>query len=390
MATHKYKVGDQFVFKGYSDAVDDEILRKGDVVTVIALGEDTDSYAVSTEDGRKDEAFFPEELTPADVDDTVENSEQEQEPEQETKKTATKSKKSTAKKSTKAKAKKTAANKSTKAKKTAANKSTKAKKTTEAKDRDTVEAEESSSDVAKVGEHKALKDVSVPRIVQTAKKLDSRAEESYFELGAVLMEIEEQHAYEAMGYGGPGGFRDFCENELAIGYRRARYYMEIRQKADELGLTAADFASIGWTKIRVMLPYLNEDNVTDLFSKAKRLSRAGLEAQIKQEFLDPEERSLREKVKKVTFKFTALAHEADTIQNILEAAKERTEDGTLDAAFSLIVTEWGVMNENTGVTVEDMVAYIEQRFGVRVAVMDDAERLSPVENDTDDNVSVDA
>lgn len=135
-------------------------------------------------------------------------------------------------------------------------------------------------------------DVVAPNpIIATAQHVENlnqlAAEEEFFE----IVESTEFNTFRlggviaAMMTNGWTGefdtFRDYCEQKLGIGYRKAMYFANIYTTLVELDVGWDKVKSIGWTKLREILPALTGENVDAWVEKAQAMTVLQLNAAVK-------------------------------------------------------------------------------------------------------------
>lgn len=103
--------------------------------------------------------------------------------------------------------------------------------------------------------------------------LRERAEQTYFELGAILSLIRRKGWFAEYG-----SFKKYVQREFGKGgYRSALHFLQIYEAAAEIGLSHASFKHLGWTVMRLLVPILTKDNAADWIALAGRKSRRELE-----------------------------------------------------------------------------------------------------------------
>jgi hypothetical protein len=98
-----------------------------------------------------------------------------------------------------------------------------------------------------------LKEVEARKLVT---ELREGADFGFFKLGGVLSVIQSNNWIEPHGT-----FRDFVENEHGLNYRRAMYYIGIYNGLVESGIPWDEVKSLGWTKLKEIVPVLTKANV---------------------------------------------------------------------------------------------------------------------------------
>jgi hypothetical protein len=103
-----------------------------------------------------------------------------------------------------------------------------------------------------------------------AARLACVVEETYFDLGHVLLDIARSTCYKAWGF---KDFDTYVEKELSFQRRKAYYLILIYDQATELGLTMEDLAGIGWSKAKEILAYVHTRADFDVWAaRARKMS----------------------------------------------------------------------------------------------------------------------
>lgn len=100
-------------------------------------------------------------------------------------------------------------------------------------------------------------------------ELSQELEENYMKLAKLLDETYEHSYYLKWGY---TKFKDFCDEELGIKYRRARYLVVIASTVRRLNLDWDRVISIGRTKMRSVAGVLTEANSRTWLDQAESLT----------------------------------------------------------------------------------------------------------------------
>lgn len=97
------------------------------------------------------------------------------------------------------------------------------------------------------------------RLKSKIAALASRVDDKFLELARHLRALQETD---------PAGFSSVVES-TTIGRRRAYYLVSISPAFDGLPVSDARLESIGWTKLQVLTPHVDADNVGDLLDLAE-------------------------------------------------------------------------------------------------------------------------
>ena len=371
-----YKKGDYIEFVKYeSEQGEEAVLSKGDICKVTGITAKGELKVVKIDDEDVVETVFPEEVkAPAKAKLTkalasVDGAEEEEEEEEEEAEEEEETPPAKTAKSAKAKTVKKAAVEEDAEEAEEEVEDSKAKaKFGKAKRALPAEAEEEEApqfaDTATL-----LKIIKKTDAVTAARDTMEKIEEQYFTLGGLLSIVMREAKHVDMGYADDKeGISDFFSTEIGVGYRQARYYIEIYENFRKAGLSEVELAGIGWTKARLMtdlLPDLNEKQTASLLEKARKLSRDKFDAEVKKirEKTTGSENRREETVSATKYAFKLYEQEAEIVNTALQAAAEQAGTDDLSKAFALIVQEWSVQNENIETSVEDALKALMDRFG---------------------------
>lgn len=170
-------------------------------------------------------------------------------------------------------------------------------------------------------------------------KLLAETEFTYFRLGGVLAVIQSN------GWFAPhASFKDYIENEVGIQYRRAMYFVSIYTKLVELQIPWETFKSIGWSKLKELLPVLTADNADDWVKVAESSTVQNLIAIVKSkqakaagELTDDSEGAAKI-VTSVSFKLHD--DQKATVQAALDKAKEELSTSVATVALEHICMDY--------------------------------------------------
>jgi hypothetical protein len=118
-------------------------------------------------------------------------------------------------------------------------------------------------------------------LVEKARGMTPGQDRNFIELGLVLAQLSESC----------DSRDDFIEaiSQIGVGYRKARYLIEIADLAYKLRLPKDELAAIGWTKISILAPYLQHGRAEDLLERAKNFTAIELKRMVTQEYREPVE-----------------------------------------------------------------------------------------------------
>ena len=201
-------------------------------------------------------------------------------------------------------------------------------------------------------------------------------DESYQRLAQLLHETYENGYYIRWGH---ENFKEYCEAELGVQYRKARYLVGIAQTIKDLDVPWEDVEGVGWTKMRTLVPLLKEDGVVgDWFEIAKKYSVKELEALVKDAKLGFNI-TAEGGDKIVTLSFRMTPEQSEIITEALDTAKKVAETSDNVLALEQMSFDY-VMQAGDGpdkVSLESLIAFAEKQYGVelQVAEREDIEDL---------------
>lgn len=210
-----------------------------------------------------------------------------------------------------------------------------------------------------------------------------RIEESYIVLAQLLHESVENGYFVRWGY---STFDEYVNEELGISYRKAAYLVQIANVVKSLRIDWKDIEGIGWTRMRTIVPALKQDGVVgDWLELAGELSVKDLEKLVKDNKIGAEISSSGGDAV-VTLKFRVTKEQSDIIMDALSYAKKSidAEDDVMaleQMAFDYIMKS-GADPERIGL--EDICQWVEDQYGVELAVMG-REEVTDIVGDENEN-----
>jgi hypothetical protein len=187
--------------------------------------------------------------------------------------------------------------------------------------------------------------------VSAAKRLVETAERTYYTLGGVLAYIDRNKTYEgikikgAKPYQGKEGFEAFCEENLGIAYRKAKYLIAIYEAFTTAGLSDRKIASIGWSKAKELVAILREEpeTATKWLELAKTTSTGKLAEAVKARMTKIGAKTHGNSgasARTVICKFSVHQDEGKVVEKALNLAKEQMDSTSDSEAFGYIMKEW--------------------------------------------------
>lgn len=189
-------------------------------------------------------------------------------------------------------------------------------------------------------------------ITELAEDLAQESASAEYKLGGVLYHVRIGKAFREIHkgkYNVKGGFQQYVEQELRLGYRKAMYLIDIYTKFNKFGLDPDTVAEIGWSKAMSISSVMDEKNAEELVELAKEQSAADLKETIKESFSKKGEDN-REVVRKTTFKFKLVESQGAIVADLLQQAAQQLGSKKLDDAFEHIITEWAAEHLDVATT----------------------------------------
>lgn len=94
-------------------------------------------------------------------------------------------------------------------------------------------------------------------------------EEGYVVVAKDLLEAHENGYYLMWGY---SNFKNYCHEELGVRASRARYFVLIARAMRQFNLDVDRIISIGWTKMREIVPLLTDNNYEAWLNRAEEVT----------------------------------------------------------------------------------------------------------------------
>lgn len=214
--------------------------------------------------------------------------------------------------------------------------------------------------------------------------------DNFYELADALAEADTQKYHVQWGF---ESFEQFCNAELDLGYRKARYLIEVNKAIVAAGLTKEAVTHIGWTKLKEIAAPIQKDPE----SAGKWLKEA--EKKTTKELIDAVRLSKgtppKPDVLRVSAKFDAEG--GKIVSDALSVAYGDINQEDVNAALLHICSEWLTFKGAGGetATAEDYAKFIETRFAVKVTLeeleaSDLDEALEPEEVEPDEDADLES
>jgi hypothetical protein len=226
----------------------------------------------------------------------------------------------------------------------------------------------------------------VPRAEQVRQEIleaNKTIEVSYVDLSKLLAEAYHKEFYLEWGF---TDFKDYTENELGTGYRKAMYLVDVADCMKKNNISTAKALKLGWTKLKDLAKVLTEENSKEWMDKAEKMTTRDLGEAVK--VSRKEDGGGRENVPHITtMTFRMGEAEASVITEAIEEAKKLLEGGDSAQAsvlsLEMICQDWmeskGVAPTRTKLS--DHVRYLERVFGVKLAITKAAKKAKDEEEE---------
>lgn len=375
-------VGMKVQFTGFTGETEEdrpenaEALEKGEVYEIIAINPETDENEESYEleapnpnfdDSKRaskksnprtvpvvvfsDEVGLPDDEDEGEQDEEEHDDEDEDEGEEEQEEEKKPARKAPAKK---AAAKKSGTRKTTASKKTGGAKAGAKKATAKKSAKKEAPKEEEDEDLkGMVILEEGEEDESILELIneaddlcELAVELSEESIQAEYRLGGVLYHTRITKAFrktEKGKYDVKGGWQQYVEGELSVGYRKAMYLIDVYAKWNKHDLDPEIVARIGWAKASAIAGVMTDENAEELVGEAEKSTVADLKDTIKESYT-AKGASGKKVVKKVTFKFRLIEDKGKTVMELFEKAKKSLGIKKDEDAFEHIVTEWAAQN----------------------------------------------
>lgn len=236
-------------------------------------------------------------------------------------------------------------------------------------------------------EFQAQEKPSVPEVVEGEivgeKELYERAlslrgtiETGFLQLAATLRIM-----FANRFYYGHSSWQAFIESDplfdaLKIGVRTDGYLRAVHLKyIEELKLDPQECASVGYTKLSLMLPLITKDNAKEWLKKAKGLKTEELSVKVRQETGRLSKDAPQENTEMVSFRL--FPEQKETVVRAFEIAKTLCDSDSRSNCFEMICVSFLTEHDHPGMPTERVVVAknllkrMETFYGVKVTEMVD-------------------
>jgi len=194
-------------------------------------------------------------------------------------------------------------------------------------------------------------------------------DESYQSLAKLLHETYDNGYYLRWGF---ENFKEYCEAEVGVQYRKARYLVGIAEVIRDLSIAWEDVEGVGWTKMRALIPILKEEGIVgDWLEIAKEYSVKDLEKLVKDQKAGFDiGASGGDRIVTLTFRMTP--EQSEIVTDALDTAKKVSETTDPVLALEQMAFDY-VMQQGDGPSktpLELLIKFAEAHYGVELTVVD--------------------
>jgi len=204
-------------------------------------------------------------------------------------------------------------------------------------------------------------------LLTRALAIRGEIELKFWEFGKILHEIFHNQYYLDYGY---GSWKEFCEEVLDIKLRTAIYLKDIYAKFSTLPVKEEDIASIGWVRLKELIPVVDKKNLSEWIKIAKdrSITLAQLNRRVKYALGRISEEEVDRIPRIMTFRL--FDEQVENVNGAFEIARRMTGSDNNGYLLEMICTEFRITYDNVGEKedkleiVRRMIARIANAFSV--------------------------
>ncbi len=180
-------------------------------------------------------------------------------------------------------------------------------------------------------------DLNRPRqVAMRLQEIKTEINARFIEIAELLREVYDRSWWRDLGN---VSFEDFVEQNLDVSYRTVMYWLQtFKVLIDELNVSRADVAEIGWTKAKEIAPHITPDNKTELIELAKDHTTNELNLIMRQRKSPPGQAETLRQYSQMTIGM--FDDERVLIEEALELAKLEAQTERTAAALMLICADY--------------------------------------------------
>jgi len=196
-------------------------------------------------------------------------------------------------------------------------------------------------------------------LLTRALTLRGEIELKFWEFGKILHEIYQNQYYLDYGY---KSWKEFCEEVLDIKLRTAIYLKDIYAKFSTLPVKEEDIASIGWVRLKELIPVIDKKNLNEWIKIAKdrSITLAQLNRRVKYALGRISEEEFNKPTKTVSFNL--YEEQMENVEGALEIARRMTGSDRRGYQLEMICTEFRITYDNVGEK-EDKLEVVKRMVG---------------------------
>jgi len=196
-------------------------------------------------------------------------------------------------------------------------------------------------------------------LLSKALTLRGEIELKFWEFGKILYKIFQNQYYLDYGY---KTWKEFCEEVLDIKLRTAIYLKEIYGKFSTLPVKEEDIASIGWVRLKELIPVVDKRNLAEWIKIARdrSITLAQLNRRVKYALGRIGEEELNKTAK--TISFNLYEEQMENVEGALEIARRMTGSDRRGYQLEMICTEFRITYDNMGEK-EDKLEVVKRMMG---------------------------
>lgn len=162
---------------------------------------------------------------------------------------------------------------------------------------------------------------------------------NFFKLGGLLCRVQEEGWWKETGV---ETFKAYLDAEHGLGYRKAMYLIDIYKALVQAEVKWELVKDVGWTKLRVISPCINAENVDEWVARAKSMTTIQLEEFIKAlKKSDGEEGSSSVTTNNIVSKvFKLHSDQKEIIEAALDKCKHDKKTEHDNVALQYVCEEW--------------------------------------------------
>jgi hypothetical protein len=178
------------------------------------------------------------------------------------------------------------------------------------------------------------------KVFTRIEKIKKEMGKHFLELGLLLSEVQDNKWWARVGY---GSLSEYIQDELGFSPRKGYDLIQISKvwtkilPPDDL----EDTAAIGWSKMKILCPVINDENIKDWEALATNLTFRQLVEQVQRNKKDDKE-SIAEEAKEESKRYT-FVQKGEMIKmadRALEIAQQMTDNDNPAYLFHCICTEF--------------------------------------------------